>query len=172
MPEKPEDLKWPDPPKEKKSKYSLKPKDLRISEENALKQVMLLLECYNIDVDELDNEAEEAEKTQKQTVEEAIDKIVNSVRLGQIEIYEDQGDVKVKLIIQRRSPNSTVKELVFSEMRWKNQTKMTTKGNQYKKMLSLLSSMCETDNGSIALEQLRSSDATIMEFLAVIFLSQ
>lgn len=165
--EKPKETEEP-----KRSKYSLKEKKFKISEENALTSVMLLLECYGIDVDQMSDDAEEGDKSQKETIEEAIDKIVKSIRLGQLEIFEEDQDVKVRLIIQRRSENSTFSELVFSEMRWRNQTKMSTKGNHYKRMLSLLCSMCETSGGDIALEKLRSSDATIMEYLAVIFLSQ
>lgn len=145
------------------SKYSLKKKENVISPENAQKQVMMLLERYGIDLDEMEVEKSEA-------LETTIDNVKKCVIFGSLDIFEDKGEVKVKLILQNISEKNTIKELVFGEVRGKDHIAMKNKGNEQSKMLSLLSSMCETNGGFAAIEQLRSSDLTNAEYLSLLFL--
>jgi hypothetical protein len=157
--------------KGKMGKFSLKSKKYKISEENAIEQIMPLLERYDVDVDELSDEIEEGEtQSKKEAMVSSIEKVVKCIRLGHLEVFEENGEVKVKLIIQNTTEKSTVSELVFGELRGKDHIAMPKKGNEFEKMFGLLGSMCETNGGPAALRQLRSSDATAAEYLSLLFL--
>lgn len=152
------------------NKYSLK-KEFKLSEENAIDQIMILLDRYDIDIDSKSDEIKEGEtQSTKEAFETTIDKIVRFIRIGQVEVFEEDNNVKVRLNIQNSSENATIKELVFGELRGKDHIAMPKNGNEYKRMISLLDSMCETNGGGDALKQLRSSDLTAAEALSLLFL--
>ena len=155
----------------KKSKYSLVKKKYKIAEEVAVEQIMLLLERYDIDVDELDDEpGEDGSQSKKEIMEGAIDKIVKCIRKTQLEVFEEGGEVKVRLILQNTTAETTVKELVFGELKGKDHVAMPKNGSEFKRMFALLGSMCETNGGKLIIENLRSSDATAAEYLSLLFL--
>lgn len=145
------------------SKYSLKEKKVIVSPETAHAQVMQLLERYEIDLDEM-------EEDKADILEKTIDNVVKCIIYGSLEIFEDNGEVKVKQILQNAGEGSTITELVYGEVRGKDHIAMKSKGNEQSKMLSLLSSMCQTNGGFGAISQLRSSDLTNAEYLSLLFL--
>lgn len=146
------------------SKYSLPEKTPKISEETAHDQIMMLLERYDIDVDQMETEKAE-------TMETTIDKVVGAIMKGQLEVKEeDDGEIIVVQYIMHRSANSTVDKLVYGEMRNRDHIAMESKGNEIKKMSSLLASMCKTNGAKSIIGQLRSSDATAAEYLSLLFL--
>jgi len=147
-------------------KYSLKKKENIISEENAVQQVMILLERYDID---LDSDYGGNESKEFIAMTQTVDNIVKGVMKGALEIFEENGEVKVKQIIQNSSENSTVKELVYGECKGKHHISMKDGGNRQSQLLSLMSSMCETNGGFAAIEQLRSSDLKYLEYLSLLF---
>lgn len=144
-------------------KYSLKKKDPVISPENAHKQVMQLVERYNIDVDAMDEAKQEA-------FEITLNNVAKCITSGHLEVFEDNGELKVRQIIQNSSDKATIKELIYCEARGKDHIAMKEKGNEQAKMLSLMASMCETNGGFSAIEQLRSSDLSAVEYLSLLFL--
>lgn len=147
------------------SKYSLPKKTSTVSAENAHEQIMLLVERYGIDVDNMPEEKADA-------TEQALDYLNAAIQRGAVSIEEKDGEVQVTLYIQHRSPDSNIDSLTFREMRGRDHVKMSEKNNdnQYKKMLALLGSMCTTPNGQHALGQLRASDASTAEWLSTLFL--
>lgn len=144
-------------------KYSLKKKEGLISEENAIKEVMRLLERYEIDIDALEDDMEKA-------MEQTIDNLVKCVMNGAFEIFEENGELKVKQILKNTTEKSTITELVFSECNGSHHKAMKDKGNKQSQMLSLMSSMCETNGGFAVIDKLKSSDLKNLEFLSMLFL--
>ncbi len=144
-------------------KYSLKKKENILSEENAVGQVMMLLERYDIDLDSMEGKELKA-------MEQTVDNIVSGVMKGALEIFEENGEVKVRQNIQNLSEKATVKELVYRECKGSDHIAMKKEGNEQSKMLSLMSSMCETNGGFAVIEQLRSSDLKYLEYLSLLFL--
>ena len=144
-------------------KYSLTKKEPVISAENAHASVMKLLERYRVDIDSMDEEKQEA-------YEQTLDNVVQRIIEGDLEIFEEKGEMKVRQFIRNKSEISTVSEVIYGEVRGINHIAMKQKGNEQAKMLSLLSSMCETNGGSAIIEQLRSSDLQAAEYLSLLFL--
>lgn len=150
----------------KKSKFALVKTGSELSEENALPQVMLLLNRYDIDIEAIEDEKEKA------TTEKMIKNFLKAVVNQKMEVFEEDGQVKVKQFIQHRSEGSTVKELVFSELEGKHQSAMGTDGSQYDQILDLMISMCEAENAEFVIKKLKSSDLKNIEYLGLIFLAQ
>jgi len=144
-------------------KYSLTKKEPVISAENAHASVMKILERYNIDIDSMDEEKQAA-------YEQTVDNVVKCFVNGDFDLLEENGELKIKQFLRHTSTNSTVSELVYAEARGKDHIAMKKEGNEQAKMLSLLSSMCETNGGAAIIEQLRSSDLTNAEYLSLLFL--
>lgn len=144
-------------------KYALKKKEPVISKENAIDQIMVLLERYDIDTAEMEDEESKA-------FEQTIDNVVKAIMKGALEVFEANGEVKVKQIIQNTSEKSTVKELIYSECKGKHHILMKKGANDQAKMLSLMFSMCETNGGFSIIEQLKSSDLKYLEYLSLLFL--
>jgi len=147
------------------SKYSLPKKTPVVSEENAHAQIMMLVERYGIDVDNMTEDKREA-------VEQALDHLSSAITKGHISVEEIEGEVKVTQFLQHKSADGNIDELVFREMRGRDHVKMSEKNNdnQYKKMQALLAAMCETPNGHHAIGLLRASDASTAEWLSTLFL--
>lgn len=149
----------------KKSKFSRIKKELPVGEDVALKQLDLLMDRYGIDIDDMDGDI-------KVATEHTLNNVLKSIREGFIDIYEDEGQVKVKQIVEHRSKEGTVKELIYGELKMSDHTSMRAGKDitQYDKMEDLLISMCETDNAEIYIPQLRSKDAKRGQHLALLFL--
>ncbi|MEJ2043699.1 MAG: hypothetical protein P8X74_03615 [Reinekea sp.] len=145
------------------SKFSLPKTEPKISEENALKELFLLIERYKIDVDAMQGKVKEA-------TEQTLDVVLDAIMKGELSIAMVDGEVKVTQHIQHQSKGSTVKELVYAEMRGKDHSAMSKDASEYTKMTELLGSMCETAGGQSAVEQLRASDRKTAEALALLFL--
>lgn len=155
-------------------KFQIKGKELSISEEIAIEQIMPFLERYEIDLAEIEasdlENNDDSGRGKKEVVEDAIQKIVNGIRRGRFEIFEKDGMIKVKMNIQNKSEGSTVDYIVFGELQGKDHIAMPQKGNEYKKMIGLLSSMCETNGGDMILKRLKSADLKAAEYLSLLFL--
>lgn len=145
------------------SKYALKKKEPVISHENALAQMMLFLERYEIDIESFDDEE------QKQ-LERNTDQVVKYIMQGRIEIEEIEGEVKVTLNIQNRSKGSTIEKLVFGEVQGKHKAQMKKDANEHSRMNQLMGAVCQTAGGHSAVEQLRTGDRKALEAIAVYFL--
>lgn len=150
------------------SKFALPKKQAKISEENAFPQIMLLLDRYNIDIDSIEDEDE------KKVHEKLANDVLKEIKAGYLEVFEEENQVKVKQIIQRRSEKSTVKEVVYCEMSGEHQDNMPTGKNisQYKQTTALMGMMCESSNGQYIVEHLKSSDRKTMLTLGLLFLAQ
>ena len=144
-------------------KYSLTKKEPVISPENAHIQVMKLVERYNVDIDSMDEEKKEAYET-------TLDNVVKCIIDGRLEVFEENGETKVRQTIQNKGSDKSISELVYSEARGKDHIAMKRKGNEQAKMLSLLASMCEVSGMGSAVEKLRSSDLQAAEYLSLLFL--
>jgi len=151
---------------QKKSMFALKKSGTELSEENALPQVMMLLHRYDIDIEAIEDEKE------KKTTEKMVKNFLKSIMNQKMEVFEEDGQVKVKQFIQHRSENSTVKELVFSELEGKHQSEMSLDGSQYDQILDLMIAMCEAENAEFIIKKLKSSDLKTLEYLGLIFLAQ
>ena len=151
----------------KKSIFALKKKDPVVSDENALSQIMLLLDRYNVDLEETEDEK------QKVVLEEAARKTHKAVMAGWLEIYEEEQEIKVKQIIQHRSEKSTVSELIYGELIGEDNTAMPTgeKVNEYDRMYGLLGSMSKSAHGEAIVKKLKSSDLKIAMQLSFLFLA-
>lgn len=145
---------------EKKYKYALKKKKFILSEESAIEQVMLLLEYYEIEVEE-----------DSQT-EVITDKLVEYIRQGYVEIKHDE---KLEVIqnIQRRSKNGTVSQLIYKPLTGRNHKAMDGKNDNEKRaaMFALLGSMCDASGGLPAINQLETIDINVAVVLGTLFLS-
>ncbi len=151
----------------KKSIFALKKKDPVVSDENALSQIMLLLDRYNVDLEETEDEK------QKVVLEEAARKTHKAIMAGWLEIYEEEQEIKVKQIIQHRSEKSTVSELIYGELIGEDNTAMPTgeKVNEYDRMYGLLGSMSKSAYGEAIVKKLKSSDLKIAMQLSFLFLA-
>ena len=149
----------------KKSKFARPKKEAKISEENALDQVGILMDRYGIDIDEMEGDIRTA-------TESTLHKVLKGVKDSFIEVFEDSGQVKVRQIIENTSENGTVKELVYGELKMSDHTSMRAGKDitEYDKMEDLLISMCETDNSEIYIPLLKSKDAKRAQSLALLFL--
>jgi len=153
----------------KKSKFALPVVENKISEENAKKQVMLLLIRYNIDI-------EEKEGKEKKATEETVQRLLKDIMAGRIEIFEEEGKVKVKQFIQNRSAKAGKEgnrtELLFDQMTAADHEAMPEGDDvsNYTKMFDLMASMCETNMGDVIIRKLGGSDAKVLENVAVLFL--
>ena len=149
----------------KKSRFALPKVENKISEENAMEQVMLLLVRYNIDVEDMDNDVRKA-------TEQTITRFLGCVMRGTMEVFKTEGQVKVKQIIQHRSEGSTVSEIIYGSLRGKDHQAMGEGDdvNNYVRMHDLLGSICEAQNGPEVIKMLSTSDLKDAEALALLFL--
>ncbi len=149
-----------------KSKFALPKKEREISEENALPSVILLLGRYGVDL-----EAIEDEEIKKKTEAQA-QRILSYVKAGHVEIYDENGRIKVKQHIQHRSADGNVEFIVYGELEGCNHTNLRIDGdaNGFESIHQLLGEMCETKGGKSIIKKLRASDLKIAEELGTFFL--
>lgn len=149
----------------KKSEFALPKIEDKISKENAKDQVMTLLVRYNIDVEDMEQDVRRA-------TEQQIRKFLKCVMRGTMEVFEENGEVKVRQFIQHRAEGSNTKEIVYGSLTGKDHQAMTDgeDSNQYTKMHDLLGSMCEAQNGPEVIKMLKASDIKEAEALALLFL--
>lgn len=153
-------------PAKKKSKFALPDKKVIISKESALPQVLMLLDRYGIDVEAIeDDRARQAQENQA-------NEILNRVMSGEIEIYDEDGQIKVKQNLKNRSKDSNVEFIVYGELNGEHHQlyNVEKEDNGFKAMHNLLSMMAETNGVSGILKKLRSSDLKTAELLATFFL--
>jgi len=155
-------------PKKKKgvSIFALPEKKPKISDENALKQVMQLVERYEIDI-------ESKSKKEKKSFEEILTKVKSDIINGHLEVFTENGKLKVKQLIENPSKDATVKELIYGEMTFEDHEAMTDgEGvNIQTKMRELAASMCENhDFPEIIIKSLASADAKRLQNLVLLFL--
>lgn len=146
-------------------KYSLPKKEPVVSEENAHAQVMLIVERYNVNTDNM-------EESTAQATEQALDHVLDSIMSGWFQIENVDNEIIVTQFIENKSAGSNVEKLVYGEMRFKHHQKMSEKaeGNKIRQAANLLRSMCKTPNGHLIIDKLRASDANRAEFLSLLFL--
>lgn len=147
-----------------RSKYALPKKKPVISEENALQSLMKLLVRNNVDIEKVDEERRGA-------VENCIDRVLEGIMLGHVEILEENGQIKVKQHIQNKSENGIADHLVYGEVTGDAHINMIHhEDNPVATSLSLLAKICETQRADIYIKQLRSSDLAMAEAISTLFL--
>ena len=137
-------------------KFSIKP-DYKISEKNAVEQVMLLVETYAIDVDSFED------KDEKRAAENALNRVSRYVRMGKLEIKAEP-EFKV---IQHLTSGETLNYGIYTG---KNHAEMDAEDadKNYHRMFRLLGSICGL--GDAAIKQLAGIDLKVAETLSVLFL--
>lgn len=149
----------------KKSKFAIN-KKIIVSEESALPQVLMLLTRYGIDIESIEDD-DEREKQERQCQE-----ILNRVMSGELEIYEEDNEIKVKQNIQNRNPDGNVDSIVYGEIKGSHRDtyKLEKDDNGFVAMRMLLTKLAETNGADGILKKLRSSDLRTAELLATFFL--
>ena len=144
------------------SKYSLKKKKYDISEQVALDQVMGFLETYDIDIDAIEN------KKGKAGVESSLNKLVNYVRSGLVEIVKKDG--KITITQNLSIPKGEIKTLVYNSIQGKNKIEMDgyEDTEKYTMVYELVGSLCGI--GSEGIKKLEGKDLSVAEVLGAIFL--
>ena len=144
------------------SKYSLKKKKYDISAEVAMDQVMEFLETYDIDVDAIEN------KKGKSGVESSLNKLVNYVRSGAVEIEKKDG--KITITQHLSIPKGDVTTLVYASIQGKNKVEMDgcEDNDRYTMIYQLVGSLCGI--GSEGIKKLEGKDLSVAEVLGAIFL--
>jgi len=145
------------------SKYSLPKKEAEVSEENALKQMMLFLIRYDVNIDNFKGDEQE-------TIKRNNDKFLECIMDGRLQVEEIDGEVKITQFIKHQSKNSNVEKLVYREVKGADKEEMEQGANEHKRMNQLMGAVCETPGGHSAVRQLRTSDRKAMETIAVYFL--
>lgn len=151
--------------KRKKSKFAID-KKIVISEESALPQVLMLLTRYGIDIESIEDEKE------KEAQEKQAQQLLNRVMTGELEIYEEDNEIKVKQNIQNRNPDGNVDSIVYGEIKGihRDTYKLDKDDNGFVAMRMLLSKLAETNGADGILKKLRASDLRTAELLATFFL--
>ena len=144
------------------SKYSLKKKKYDISAEVAMDQVMEFLETYDIDVDAIES------KKGKSGVESSLNKLVNYVRSGLVEI--DKKDGKITITQHLSITKGEVTTLVYASIQGKNKVEMDgcEDNDRYTMIYQLVGSLCGI--GSEGIKKLEGKDLSVAEVLGAIFL--
>lgn len=155
-----------DSKKQKKSKFSIPDRKTVLSEETALPQVVLLLDRYGVDIEAIEDE--NVRKAQENQAQE----ILNRVMSGELEIYDEDGKIKVKQHLKNKSENSNVDSIVYGELTGEHHQLYSVKkeDNGFTAMHNLLSMMSETNGASGIIPKLRASDLKTAELLATFFL--
>ena len=153
-------------PKKRVSKYALPKRKIVISDENAHESVMKLLVRNNIDLDLIEDEESLI------LMENHIDIIKRAVMFGDLDIYEENGELMIKQNIQLRSKGSTVDHIIFGEVRGRAHKKAEAGGSTTNRGLSIMAHIAKCNNATAEniIDNLRSSDLTITEALSSLFL--
>ena len=150
----------------KKSKFALPKKERELSEENALPQVIMLLDRYGVDIEAIEDEKIKANQ------EAQAQKILSFIKSGDVEIYDEDGRVKVKQYIRHRSENGNVEFLVYDELEGHlhQSLRIHKDANGFEGIHELLGIMCETKGAKTIIKNVRASDLRIAEELGTFFL--
>lgn len=134
--------------------------EYKLSEKNAREQLELVLDFYDIDIDDIDN------KTARQALKGAIKKLVKAIRKGFLEVKPDEDDVPV--IIQHLRNNEI---LEYKEIEGKNKSEMKNAdaNDEYGKIYALVGSMTKIGLGGV--KNVKGKDLSILECLGLLFLS-
>jgi len=143
-------------------RFSLPQTEYKISKESAEKLVRDLLSYYRIDIDAIQD------KSTKQSVEGACDKLVGYYRRGYVENSRTDKGLSVKQHLQE-APGD-VKEIAYGKMTGK--AKIATDGfgtdDRYQRIYAMLDHMSGSVSGTI--ENLSGVDLAVAEDLGVLFL--
>lgn len=144
-----------------RSKFALKSKpDYRLSEEAALDNLGLLLERYRIDVEKI------ADKTDRQNFESVLDRTVEHIRLGLVEVKITDGKF---VVVQHMSGNAgTMLEYGEIGCTQKKCTDGYKSEDRYAMICALMGSL--SGIGEAGIEKLKGIDMSVMECLGAIFL--
>ena len=130
-----------------------------LTEEVARDHLKLFTDFYDIDISNM------KDKTQKNAIDETMDKIVGFIRRGLLEIKFDDGKLSV---VQKL--NNSDKTMPYAILSGKHKIVMDDNSNEnnYTRMYQLVGSL--TNLGSKAISSLTGPDLKLAEHLAVLFL--
>lgn len=148
------------------SEFELEEEEPKVSRENALKQIQVLLKKYRINFKQMTKK----DKEQKgECVETIIDCIMR--KIIDISLNEETGKLEVTQYIEHRSVDSTVEKIVYGQRGNKDHIAMAEGGeNEYLRLKLLLKSMSMDVKSAEAVGQLSLSDDTNAKALALLFL--
>jgi hypothetical protein len=140
-----------------------KTKKKKLSKEVAHDQVMVLLDYYGIDVNDLDG------KQNKQAMVSTLNKVVGFVREGLVEIALKDGALTITQALVK--PPGEVKTIEYGEVHGKHKTAMDGKGDDsnYTKIYALMGSL--SGLGDTAIKALKGKDLSVVECLGTVFLA-
>ncbi len=133
--------------------------EYKLSEEAAQDQVDIIFGYYGFDLDDLEGDA-------KKAIQQAVRKILKGVRLGHIEISNDD-DLKIVQHLQR--PPGDIRELVYGPVNGKSKLSMKENVSNHERCYQFIG--CITKIGAKAISNLSIIDLKYCENLGALFLS-
>jgi len=139
----------------------------QVSRENAEKQLELLLDYYEIELEKR-LKSDDAEKAQA-VADSVQDILIRAITKGRLEIDEDPEDGGIRIIQTLRRPVGEVSQIRYYEVTGRARTaiKDVEKGSIYNKMYSLLSAVSKQP--IVVFHRMGGVDLTTAETLFTVF---
>jgi len=133
----------------------------KISEENATAQLQVLLDYYDIDFADFEDDK------LRQAMTHASKKLVKAIQKGRLEIVESDG---ITIRQHLKNPSGEVSVLTYREVDGTSKVAMKSKGDgdNYGKIYAMMGSL--SGLGDVAIQKLKGVDLALVENLGTLFL--
>ncbi len=134
----------------------------KLSEESAQEQMEIFEDHYDLDLEIIND------KSVKSAMKSSKDKIIQAIRLGRVEIKEENNELTI--IQTLKNPPGDVTEIVYGEIKGRHKVAMDGKGDDtnYSKIYALLGAL--SGQGPKAFMSLKGADVSVAECLGALFL--